>query len=356
MKAAQQHALQTALLDWYARHQRDLPWRRTRDPYAIWVSEVLLQQTQVTTAIPYYKRFLARFPSVAALARAPLDDVLKHWEGLGYYARARNLHRAAQQVISEHGGQLPQTVASLKRLPGIGPYTAGAIASIAFGLDEPVLDGNVARVLCRALRIKENPKHSATRKKLWRLARKLIPAGQASVFNQALMDLGATVCTPRRPRCPDCPLQNACGAWRHGEQDVLPRKAKRVKTPHHDLAVGVVWKGATLLLVRRPQGGLLGGLWALPSVAFSKDVPPQEALRRHLADLGLRVQVGAQFATVQHAFTHLRTTQHAFACRYVSGRVKPGDYAACHWVKRGALGDYTLPKATHKVLAALAQP
>ena len=201
--------LQRRLLAWYRRHQRDLPWRRTRDPYAIWVSEIMLQQTQVATAIPYYERFLRRFPHVRALARAPMERVLKSWEGLGYYSRARNLRRAAQIVLAEHGGRLPEEPEALRKLPGIGRYTAGAISSIAFDRDEPVLDGNVIRVLCRVFLIRANPKSARTQKRLWKLAEELLPAGHASFFNQALMDLGATICMPSHPHCDRCPLRQA---------------------------------------------------------------------------------------------------------------------------------------------------
>jgi len=346
-------ALQRALLDWYGKHQRDLPWRRSADPYAIWVSEILLQQTQVTTAEPYYKGFLRKFPTVQTLANAPLDDVLKAWEGLGYYARARNLHRAAQQVVLKFNGTLPQTIKELRTLPGIGAYTAGAIASIAFGLDEPVLDGNVTRVLCRVFRVRDNPKESATQESLWRLARALIPSGQASTFNQALMDLGATVCVPKQPRCLSCPLYDRCSARKHNEQAQLPFKAKRTPTPHHHLAVGVVWKDDRLLLVQRPTDQLLGGLWEFPGGKLKANESKQRALARHLEALGVRIRVKAPIASVKHAFTHFRITMHAFACTYVSGTLERKGVANLAWVSVDDLDRYALPKATHKVIAAL---
>ncbi len=218
------------LLAWYAKHKRDLPWRRdTHDPYRVWISEIMLQQTQVATVIPYYKRFLARFPNVRALANAKLDDVLKAWEGAGYYARARNLHLAAREIVARFGGQLPSTVDELLTLPGIGRYTAGAIASIAFKRDAPVVDGNVTRVLCRCFNIQHDPKSAATQKELWHLAEILLPRGCAADFNQGLMELGATICTPRNPQCNVCPINRACVARRLGRQDKLPAKSQKKK-------------------------------------------------------------------------------------------------------------------------------
>jgi A/G-specific adenine glycosylase len=214
--------IQKNVLRWFQRNTRELPWRKRRDPYAIWVAEIMLQQTRSGAVGPYYKRFLKRFPTVQGLAAAPVGDVLKVWEGLGYYARARNMHRAAKQIVRDFGGRLPQTAAELRTLPGIGRYTAGAIASIAFDADEPVLDGNVTRVLSRLFRIRENPRTAKNQQRLWSLAQKLIPRGKARQFNQGMMDLGATVCTPSRPLCPSCPLKKLCGAYSRGDARAKP--------------------------------------------------------------------------------------------------------------------------------------
>src|SRR5437773_1381114 len=215
------------LLAWYDRQQRRLPWRGSRDPYRIWVSETMLQQTQVETVLPYYERFLARFPNVEALANAKLDDVLKAWEGLGYYARARNMHKGAQYVVEMNGGELPGDVDSLRKIPGIGRYTAGAIASIAFGQDEPALDGNIRRVIARVCAVREDVHAPAVQEQLWSYAREVLPHGQAGDFNQALMDLGATICVARRPRCLLCPISAECQAYHHGWQDEIPLKVAR---------------------------------------------------------------------------------------------------------------------------------
>lgn len=354
IKKKQRQQIQTHLLDWYAKYQRDLPWRRTSDPYAIWISEIMLQQTQVATAKPYYKRFLEKFPTVEALAKAPMDDVLKAWEGLGYYSRARNLHRAAKAIVETHGGKLPQAVDELLKLPGIGPYTAGAIASIAFGLDEPVLDGNVIRVTSRLFRIHENPKESSTQKKLWALARDLIPAGEASFFNQALMDLGATICIPKKPRCLVCPLYDVCEARQQGEQDQLPIKVKRQKTPHYDLGVGIVWKDDQFLLVQRPKEGLLGGLWEFPGGEQNEGERLEACVRRQVKEkLNVKIKVNEHLTTVKHGFTHFKITVHAFNCEFISGKPTPNGVEDWAWVSLKKLDDYALPKATHKVVQDL---
>lgn len=354
IKKKQRQQIQTHLLDWYAKYQRDLPWRRTNDSYAIWISEIMLQQTQVATAKPYYKKFLEKFPAVNTLAKAPIDDVLKAWEGLGYYSRARNMHRAAIEIVEHYNSQLPQTTEELLKLPGIGPYTAGAIASIAFGLDEPVLDGNVIRVASRLFRIHENPKETSTQKKLWGLARDLIPTGEASFFNQALMDLGATICTPKKPRCLTCPLYEVCEARQHNEQDLLPIKVKRPKTPHYDLGVGIVWKDDQFLLVQRPKEGLLGGLWEFPGGEQNDGETLEGCITRHIKEkLGVKIKVKQHITTVKHGFTHFKITVHAFACKFISGKPKPNGVEDWAWSNFEKLDNYALPKATHKVIQDL---
>jgi A/G-specific adenine glycosylase len=273
----QNQAIATAVVSHYARVQRDLPWRRTRDPYAIWVSEIMLQQTRVATVIPYWERWMARFPTVSALAGAPLDDVLAAWAGLGYYSRARNLHAGAQAVGARFGGALPPCAAELRDVPGIGPYTAGAIASIAFGERAPLVDGNVARVLARVFAIEHDIKSTAGGKALWsaagELMRALPEAAAPGDLNQGLMELGATICAATQPRCPVCPLANDCAAARAGRQDELPVVAARKKPSELPLlARTLVWIEAAgaLVLVRRTPEGLFGGLWELPPVEVAR--------------------------------------------------------------------------------------
>lgn len=354
-KAIGRKQLATRVLAWYAKNKRDLPWRRdAHDPYHVWISEILLQQTQVATVIPYYERFLARFPNVQALANAKLDDVLKVWEGAGYYARARNLHRAAQEIVKRFGGKLPSTVDELMTLPGIGRYTAGAIASIAFQQDAPVLDGNVARVLCRYFNIRRDPKQSATQKQLWQIAKALLPRGRAGDFNQGLMELGATICTPRTPRCDVCPLHRTCEARRLGWQERLPVKAKKKKLPHHEIAVGIIWKRGKILIAQRPPEKLLGGLWEFPGGHRQNNESLQACVRREVKEeLDVQVKVGEKIATINHAYSHFSITLHAFHCAWASGRPRAIGCAAWKWVSPNELNDYAFPKANRKVIAML---
>lgn len=342
------------LLRWYARERRDLPWRRTRDPYRIWVAEVMLQQTQVDTVIPYYKRFLRRFPTLSNLARASLDAVLKAWEGLGYYARARHLHAAARRIVVQHGGRFPRAFPEILALPGIGRYTAGAIASIAFDQRVPVLDGNVRRVLCRVFNIDADPSQSATQKRLGSLATWLLPRDRPGAFNQALMELGSQVCTPRRPRCSICPLRDLCEARRLGIQESLPAKRLRRARPHYDIAAGVIWKDNRLLIAQRPARGLLGGLWEFPGGKVRAGESLAHAARREIVEeLGIQVQVGEKMATLEHAYTHFRITLHVFRCRYVSGQPKALGCAAWRWVTPRQLDRYAFPTANRRIIAML---
>ena len=347
-------AIQKKLLAWYKKHQRDLPWRRTRDPYAIWVSEIMLQQTQVATVIPYYERFLKRFPTVQKLARAREQSVLKLWEGLGYYSRARNLQKAARSIIQDHNGQIPQSADQLHALPGIGPYTAGAIASIAFDLDEPVLDGNVIRVLSRLFRLKSNPEETAAKKKLWQLAEKMVPAGKASFFNQALMDLGATTCTPRKASCVTCPVSALCLAKKSNLQEVLPVKTKAKPLPHHHIGVGVIWKKDKILIDRRKPAGLLGGLWEFPGGKQKKSETLPACVRREvLEELAVKVKVGKSLITVKHAYSHFKITLHVYSCRYLSGNPKAIACTAWKWVKVSELEKFPFPAANLKIIEKL---
>lgn len=342
------------LLTWYGRHKRDLPWRRTRAPYRIWLSEILLQQTRVEAVIPYYERFLKRFPDVFALANASTDEVLKTWEGAGYYARARNLHRAAQIVANERGGKFPRTVKGLLELPGVGRYTAGAIASIAFGVNTPVVDGNVARVLCRYFGIREDPKASATQKQLWEIATDLVPKGHAGEFNQALMELGATVCLPKNPRCLLCPVNQDCVARRKGLQNVLPVKRAKKELPHRRIAAGVIFKRGKILIQQRLSEGLLGGLWEFPGGKVEAGESLVECVRREVREeLGIEVRVGEEIIAVEHAYSHFSITLHAFRCEFLSGRPRATSAQRFKWVTPGELDEYAFPAANKRIIAEL---
>jgi A/G-specific adenine glycosylase len=352
--------LRERLLAWYDVEARDLPWRRTDDPYAILVSEVMLQQTRVETVLSYYARFLERFPTIGDLAKASIDDVLKAWEGLGYYRRAHNLHRAARIVARDRGGRIPATVEELRGLPAIGPYTAAAIASIAFGLDEPVLDGNVVRVLSRLDCIEGDPARAATRKKLRQTAELLLPRSEASRFNQALMDLGARVCLPRSPRCHDCPVAGQCNAHHTGQEVLYPQKSARRAVPHVDVVGGIVWDGEPLapgarhLIAKRKADDMLGGLWEFPGGRVEEGETHEEALVRELREeLGIAVEVIAPFVQIDHAYTHFRITLRTYHCRHVGGEPRAIDCADWTWVRPDELDDYAFPTADRKILDAL---
>lgn len=343
------------LLDWYDQHAADLPWRRTDDPYCIWLSEIMLQQTQVETVRGYYERFLAAYPTVQALAAAPLNDVLKLWEGLGYYSRARNLHRAAQMVVAEHGGRFPASVDDLLKLPGVGRYSAGAIASIAFETRAPVLDGNVIRVFARLTDLSDDVSGTATKNHLWSLAERWLPGNRVGDYNQSLMELGRTVCKPKNPLCGDCPLQSECRAYASGTQAERPVKAKKAPTPHYHVAAGMIWNDdGDLLIAQRPLDGLLGGLWEFPGGKQEPGETLEDCLRRELREeLAIEVDVGEVFVVVKHAFTHFRITLHAFTCRYVSGAPQKLGVQDWAWVKPAALSQYSFGKADRQVIAAL---
>jgi A/G-specific adenine glycosylase len=347
--------IQRSLLDWYARHGRDLPWRRTDNPYHIWVAEVMLQQTQVATAIPYYERFLEHFPSLNALAAADLDAVLKVWEGLGYYARARHLHAAAQELVKRNRGHVPETWDELVQLPGIGQYTAGAILSIAFGERRPAVDGNVRRVLSRLFAIQDPIDDAHTRRRLLDLASDLLPEVRPGAFNQALMDLGATICTPQSPACRSCPLGHFCAAYERGLQDTLPQRTPRKPTPHYNVTAGVIYNDDDqVLMAQRPHAGLLGGLWTFPGGRQETGEDPEDCLRRCIkAMLGVDVGVGYGIVTVDHAYTHFRITLRAFRCRHQSGEPQALECADWRWVGPGELGSLALPKVDREVARAL---
>lgn len=343
------------LLAWYDRAAADLPWRRTRDPYGIWLSEIMLQQTQVETVIPYYERFMQAFPTVKALADAPLGDVLKLWEGLGYYSRARNLHRAAQIITRDFNGAFPTTADGLQQLPGVGRYTAGAIASIAFGQAAPVLDGNVIRVFARLTDLEADVTQPAVKEQLWKLAESWLSRERPGDYNQALMELGRTICKPRNPLCESCPVREHCAAYASGTQAVRPVKAKKAPTPHYDVTAGIIWNDTgQLLIAQRPLDGLLGGLWEFPGGKREAGETLPDCLKRELwEELAVEVEVGELFTVVRHGFTHFKITLHAFTCRYLRGEPQKIGVHDWAWVTPDQLGAYSFGKADRQVIAAL---
>lgn len=353
-----------ALIQWFRQNRRDLPWRRDRSPYRVWLSEMMLQQTQVETVIPYFHRFLDRFPTIDDLAAAPLGDVLKLWEGLGYYARARNLHKAAKVIVGELNGEWPRTVEGLLSLPGIGRYTAGAIASLAFDAHVPVLDGNVVRVLCRLFAIECDPKDVKVREELWKLAEALLPSPNlgegpgvrvvAGEFNEALMELGALICTPRNPKCEACPLATFCEAKKRGLQDRLPIKTKRKPLPHYDVTAAVIRKNGRILIAQRPLGGRLGGLWEFPGGKVEAGETLPQCLRREIREeLGIRIRVGKPITSIDHAYTHFKITLHAFECELVSGKPQALQVLDFEWVRMSELGKYAFARTDLRIIEAL---
>lgn len=342
------------LLAWYRKNARDLPWRHTKDPYAIWLSEIMLQQTRVEQGLPYYERFIGAFPSVQALASAEMDRVLKLWEGLGYYSRARNLHRAAQTVVKDCNGKFPTTAEALQTLPGVGRYTAGAIASIAFGERVPVLDGNVIRVLSRLYNIAECADDAKVREKLWALATELVPVKQPGNFNQAMMELGARVCTPKSPKCDACPVVKFCAARAAGVEEDRPMRNAKKTTPHYDMVAAAIKQDGKYLMAKRPSMGLLGGMWEFPGGKVCTGETHQRALRRELRErFGVRVKVRGLAAMVQHAYSHFKVTMHVYACEIVDGALSPTVHHEVRWIPRSKFKRFALPKVMHKVIDSL---
>ncbi len=349
--------LSDQLLRWYVAHRRALPWRETRDPYCVWVSEVMLQQTQVRMVLPYYAAFLARFPTLADLAAASLDEVLRAWEGLGYYARARNLHAAARQVMAEYGGRLPQRYAALRRLPGLGDYTAAAIASIAFGECIPAVDANARRVLIRLLAIQEEATRLATLRRLREYAYALLPCDRPGDFNQALMELGSLVCTPQRPRCAECPWRAACRAYALGIAESLPRRRARATLPHVTVTAGVIQRAdGRVLIAQRQLDAMLGGLWEFPGGKCQDGETLPECLCREVhEELGITIAVERPLVTLRHGYTHLRITLHVFICRLVAGEPRALACADWRWATLEELAAHAFPATDRKIVALLQQ-
>ena len=293
------------LLAWYGNEGRDLPWRQTRDPYRIWLSEIMLQQTTVAAVIPYYERFLLQFPTLPALASASLDEVITLWAGLGYYSRARNLHRTAQQLVAEQGGAFPESIDALAALPGIGRSTAGAILAIAFDKPAPILDGNVRRVLVRLFAWMDDPRSARAEKQLWAWAEALTPEDRPHDYTQAIMDLGAMVCTPRAPDCDDCPVQKICQAFQKGLTADLPVVRKKPKIPVRQQVGLIVCSPDGFLLRQRPPEGLLGGLWEFPTLDLPAGLTAEQAGARLLSDLSLRGSL-KKSGEIRHAYSHFK--------------------------------------------------
>ncbi|PSB15041.1 A/G-specific adenine glycosylase [filamentous cyanobacterium CCP2] len=345
--------LRRSLLDWYAESGRDLPWRKTQDPYAIWVSEIMLQQTQVKTVIPYYERWMMQFPTIAALAAADQQHVLKAWQGLGYYARARNLHRAAQAIVQSDEGKFPVEFEAVVKLPGIGRTTAGGILSAAYSQPVPILDGNVKRVLARLIALTVSPKQAINL--LWQVSTALVDPVYSRDFNQALMDLGATICTPKNPACLLCPWQPYCCAHRLNMQSELPVSESRSPIPHKQIGVAVIWNDQNQILIdRRPQDGLLGGLWEFPGGKIEPNETVEACIRREIQEeIGIDIEVGDRLITIDHTYTHFRVTLNVHHCRHVHGEPQAIECDEVKWVTVDELDQYPFPKANVQIIEAI---
>ncbi len=347
--------LRRSLLAWYRREGRDLPWRNLRDPYAIWIAEIMLQQTQVKTVIPYYERWLSQFPSVEALASADLQQVLKAWQGLGYYARARNLHKAAQMIVQQYQGVFPPQLEAVLELPGIGRTTAGGILSAAFNLPLSILDGNVKRVLARLMALTVPPGKAL--KSLWELSDTLLDPKHPQAFNQAIMDLGATVCLPKTPNCSQCPWTTHCQAYLFNLQHQIPMREAASPLPHKIIGVAVIWnEQGQILIDKRPAKGLLGGLWEFPGGKLEADETLEDCIRREIQEeLAIEIEVGSHLITIEHAYTHFKVTLNVYHCRHLSGEPQPLECDEIRWVTLDEIEQFPFPKANEKIIAALKQ-
>ncbi|MGE3313812.1 MAG: A/G-specific adenine glycosylase [Planctomycetaceae bacterium] len=344
--------LRRKLVAWYAHHGRDLPWRRTRDPYRIWISEIMLQQTTVKAVIGYYQRFFEAFPTLQSLADAPEERVLRLWEGLGYYSRARNIHRAARELVNDHHGKFPKEVDSLLGLPGVGRYTAGAIASFAFDERAPIVEANTIRLYSRLLGYREDPRAAPGQQLLWSFAERILPEKSPGQFNHALMDLGATVCTPSAPDCPNCPLMRECAALRDGTQNEIPLAKQRVEPTLRTEAAIAIRRGNSFLLMQRPVGTWWAGLWDFPRFALDEDSRLSVTVKRKLQEqildqTGLVVEIGDLITEMKHTVTRYRIRLLCLRAEHRQG--EPADEPPFQWVKPGNVAGYPLSTTGRKL-------
>ncbi len=342
------------LLPWYQKNKRPLPWRETKDPYKIWVSEIMLQQTQVKTVIPYYHRWLEKFPDISSLSRAPFDSVVKLWEGLGYYRRARNLHETAQIIAKEHGGKFPSDAETVYSLPGIGKYTGGAILSIAFGKPAPILDGNVARILSRLFAISDPVDTGQGQKKLWELAEKLLPKKNPGDFNQSMMELGATLCLPQESACLICPVSRLCKAHQTGKEESYPQKSRKMEIKKVRAACAIVRKNGRVLITQRPDNGLWAQLWEFPTFRLSGKADAKPFLKNQLRRAGLNAEIHSLKASIKRSYTNHAEALEVYDCELIREKpghaAEPGEPFPGKWVKRQELRHFTFPSAHAKII------
>jgi A/G-specific adenine glycosylase len=344
----------TSLLKWYASNHRKLPWRQSQAPYKIWVSEVMLQQTQVAKVLEYYNRFITRFPDLFHLAEADQQEVLKFWELLGYYSRARNLHRAAQLLVEKYDGAIPQKYEEFRSLPGVGDYIAAAVLSIAYQMPYAVLDGNVKRVISRLFILKQPVNDSKSHPGFRKKADLLLAEDQPGQFNQAMMELGAIICKPRNPVCPNCPVKSFCGAYQFELQYKFPVRVQKKEIPQYHISVGIIFKNKKVLITRRKNEGLLGGLWEFPGGKVQPGENSQLACVREIKEeINLSVEIEKYFTTIKHAYTHFKIVMDVYICKYKSGRIKLRSAQDFRWIMIAEIKKYPFPGANHKFLPKL---
>ncbi len=339
-------------MNWYRKKARKMPWRGEKDPYRIWLSEVMLQQTQIDTVVPYYKRWLQKYPTLKDVAQASEDDILKLWEGLGYYARARNFHKACQQVVQDYDGKIPTDPQAFSTLKGVGPYTLAAVQSIAFGYGLPAIDGNVKRVISRVKRIDEPPSKALSEIESFLKAN--IHNAYPGDFNQAMMDIGATICNPNKPRCEVCPLSSECEAFQKNQVSLYPIKEEKALRPHYRAAVGIVWNKDKLLISKRKSEGLLGGLWEFPGGKMKHGETAKECVEREVEEeVGVQVDAAHSVGVIKHAYTHFSIEMEGFLCRYLKGTPQTRDCADWKWVEFKDLKKFAFPMANRKLFPLL---
>ena len=340
--------LDRRLLEWYDQHKRALPWRDTRDVYRVWLSEIMLQQTRVETVIPYFLRWLDLFPSIETVAQASDEEILKAWEGLGYYRRAILFQQACRTIMNEHHGSVPDDLHDFHSLPGIGPYTFAAVRSICFDDPVPAVDGNVRRVIARLLMLPQSS--SALVEAVYKALLKSISPDRPGDFNQAIMDLGSLVCTPRNPACDSCPLSSGCGALQKGKIADFPVRQTKRTLPHHTIAAGIIWRDQRFLICRRPAGGLLGGLWELPGGKVENGESLEAALAREIQEeVGLTPEIIGRIGSVRHAYSHFSIKLHVFHCALNSGTPQAHRYTETQWISWEDIQRFPFPKANHKL-------
>ncbi len=343
-----------SLLKWFEKYQRDLPWRKTSDPYAIWVSEIMLQQTQVSKVLEYYDPFLKQFPTIQSLAAADLQTVLKVWEKMGYYARARNLHKAARFIVAQLNGKMPSDYERLRDLPGVGGYVAAAVSSIAFNKPHAVVDGNVKRVLARLFLFADPVNKSGTNPAFQNQAQMLLSRTHPGQYNQAMMELGAMVCRPKNPLCITCPVKKYCLSYEKGLQNEFPKRLQRKRVPEYHIATGVIQKNNRLLITLRKAEGLLGGLWEFPGGKLKDGETAETACIREIREeVNLEIKIIHRFRTVRHAYTHFKIKMDVFLCTYGSGEIALNGPADYRWISIDQIDQFPFPVANHKFIPGL---